>query len=58
MGKERVSNPNGTLWLQGDAKFGKKLLEKFGWSEGKGLGKKEDGDVSFIKVRKNYENTG
>lgn len=31
-------------------KFGQKLLEKFGWSKGKGLGANEDGKVDHVKV--------
>ena len=41
-----------------DSKFGQKLLEKFGWSEGKGLGAKEDGISNHIKVDYKFGNKG
>ncbi|KAK3102009.1 hypothetical protein FSP39_008082 [Pinctada imbricata] len=31
-------------------KFGQKLMEKFGWTKGKGLGANEDGKVDHVKV--------
>jgi hypothetical protein len=36
----------------GPSAWARKLLERQGWAEGKGLGKKEDGMVSHIKVAK------
>lgn len=35
-------------------KIGQKLMEKMGWSRGKGLGKNEDGIVENLKV--SYKN--
>lgn len=35
-------------------KYGQKLMEKMGWSSGKGLGAKEDGVTEHIKV--SYKN--
>ena len=32
-------------------KFGFKMMEKMGWSQGKGLGAKEDGVQEHVKVR-------
>lgn len=38
--------------------FARKQLEKYGWSEGKGLGKKEDGIVTAIKPKLKFDNSG
>merc|ERR1711971_1028351 len=44
-------NPRGNLWAQDESKVGQKLMEKMGWSKGKGLGAKEQGDVDHITVK-------
>ena len=38
--------------------FGKKMLQKMGWSEGKGLGKSEQGVTSHVRVKKREEAVG
>ena len=38
------------LCVADDNKFGQKLMEKFGWAKGKGLGAKEDGKIDHVKV--------
>ena len=38
--------------------FGKKMLQKMGWSEGKGLGKSEQGVTSHVRVKKREEAAG
>jgi hypothetical protein len=38
--------------------FGRRMLAKFGWQEGKGLGKKEDGMQSHIVVKQRSEYLG
>jgi len=34
------------------------MLEKMGWSEGKGLGKHEDGRIKHVKVALRADNVG
>ena len=43
----KLNEVAGTGGLSG---FGKKFMEKFGWKEGQGLGKNEDGMVEHVKV--------
>uniref|UniRef100_T1J1J8 G-patch domain-containing protein n=1 Tax=Strigamia maritima TaxID=126957 RepID=T1J1J8_STRMM len=44
------SNPCGNIWSKDDSKYGQRLLEKMGWSKGKGLGKNEDGNTDHVKT--------
>ena len=37
-------------FLSDENKFGQKLLEKMGWSQGQGLGKDLDGRTEHVKV--------
>lgn len=46
------------FFLVDDSKFGQKMLEKFGWSKGKGLGAKEDGHVDHVKVSLKNDSLG
>ena len=39
-------------------KFGKKMLEKMGWSDGKGLGADLSGETSHVKVNKRAVHLG
>lgn len=48
--QESVSAPTST--------FARKQLEKMGWTEGTGLGKKRDGITSHIRVKKRQELSG
>ena len=38
----------GNMWSNDEDKFGQKLMEKMGWSQGKGLGANEDGRVQVL----------
>ncbi|KAM6366759.1 LOW QUALITY PROTEIN: PIN2/TERF1-interacting telomerase inhibitor 1 [Alca torda] len=44
-------DPRNSAWSKDESKFGQKMLEKMGWSKGKGLGAQEQGNTEHIKVR-------
>ena len=50
------------IWLKiyfsvsDDSKFGKKLLEKMGWAEGKGLGATNQGIIDPITLKSKDDN--
>ncbi|XP_053344513.1 PIN2/TERF1-interacting telomerase inhibitor 1 [Clarias gariepinus] len=44
-------DPRNSAWSNDDSKFGQKMLERMGWSKGKGLGKSEQGATEHIKVK-------
>ncbi|ESP04694.1 hypothetical protein LOTGIDRAFT_68637, partial [Lottia gigantea] len=57
--KQKYSiNPRGTHWSNDDSKFGQKLMEKYGWSKGKGLGANEDGRVENVGIKMKSDNKG
>ncbi|KAG5446368.1 PIN2/TERF1-interacting telomerase inhibitor 1, variant 2 [Clonorchis sinensis] len=43
------TNPNGSLWVNDTAGFGRQMLERLGWTPGSGLGKREDGIPKPLK---------
>ncbi|CAH8555162.1 unnamed protein product [Schistosoma rodhaini] len=43
------TDPNGNLWATNLNNFGRKMLEKYGWAPGKGLGKNSNGIKAPIK---------
>ncbi|KAJ3651995.1 hypothetical protein Zmor_017997 [Zophobas morio] len=43
-------NPRGKAWSEDSSKFGQKMLEKMGWSKGKGLGPRENGICEHVKI--------
>uniref|UniRef100_A0A667X204 G-patch domain-containing protein n=1 Tax=Myripristis murdjan TaxID=586833 RepID=A0A667X204_9TELE len=51
-------DPRNTAWTNDDSKFGQKMLERMGWSKGKGLGKGEQGSTEHIKVKVKNNNLG
>ncbi|KAG8235068.1 hypothetical protein J437_LFUL015310 [Ladona fulva] len=44
-------NPRGKFWSDDKNKFGQRMLEKMGWSEGKGLGASGQGATSHVAVK-------
>ncbi|KAJ2802586.1 hypothetical protein H4R20_003224 [Coemansia guatemalensis] len=51
-------DPRNLGWSQDKNRFGFKMLEKMGWSEGKGLGAKEDGLKEHVKIKLKTNNHG
>lgn len=51
-------DPRNTAWVNDNSKFGQKMLEKMGWSSGKGLGANEQGSTNHIKVNVKNNNLG
>ncbi|XP_030560022.1 PIN2/TERF1-interacting telomerase inhibitor 1 isoform X1 [Drosophila novamexicana] len=43
--------PRGKALYEDDTRFGTKMLEKMGWSKGRGLGANLDGSQEFVRVR-------
>lgn len=43
-------NPRGKEWSEDSNKFGQKMLEKMGWTNGKGLGVNEQGITEHVRV--------
>ncbi|KAL8185030.1 UNVERIFIED_CONTAM: PIN2/TERF1-interacting telomerase inhibitor 1 [Gekko kuhli] len=51
-------DPQNSTWSKDESKFGQKMLEKMGWSKGKGLGAQEQGKTEHIRVRVKNNNLG
>ncbi|XP_028997215.1 PIN2/TERF1-interacting telomerase inhibitor 1 isoform X2 [Betta splendens] len=51
-------DPRNSAWSNDDSKFGQKMLERMGWSKGKGLGRSEQGSTDHIKVKVKNDNYG
>ncbi|XP_077442971.1 PIN2/TERF1-interacting telomerase inhibitor 1 [Stigmatopora argus] len=51
-------DPRNSAWSNDESKFGQKMLERMGWSKGKGLGRSEQGEVNPIKVKVKNDHYG
>ncbi|KAK2718491.1 hypothetical protein QYM36_005725, partial [Artemia franciscana] len=51
-------NPRGKLWMNDEKKFGQKLMERMGWTKGKGLGKDQQGGLDPIRVMYKQDSKG
>ncbi|XP_057321434.1 G patch domain-containing protein 4 [Microplitis mediator] len=51
-------NPRGKQWSDDSSKFGQKMLEKMGWTQGKGLGANEQGVTDHIRVKYKDDQAG
>ncbi|XP_069579625.1 PIN2/TERF1-interacting telomerase inhibitor 1 [Brachyistius frenatus] len=51
-------DPRNSTWSKDESKFGQKMLERMGWSKGKGLGRTEQGSTDHIKVKLKNDNYG
>ncbi|KAF9436811.1 PIN2/TERF1-interacting telomerase inhibitor 1 [Entomortierella beljakovae] len=57
--KQRLApDPRNLHWANDTNKFGFKMMEKMGWSQGKGLGANEDGVQEHVKVRLKEDKIG
>ena len=48
----------GISYKKFNSTFGAKILEKFGWKEGEGLGKEKNGITEAIQIKRREENMG
>ena len=48
----------GISYKKFNSAFGAKILEKFGWKEGEGLGKAKNGITEAIQIKRREENMG
>ncbi|XP_076755220.1 uncharacterized protein LOC143426000 [Xylocopa sonorina] len=51
-------NPRGKQWSDDSNKFGQKMLEKMGWTKGKGLGANEQGMTEHVRVSLKDDKSG
>ena len=55
---EVLPDTKNAAWKNDKSRFGYKFLQKFGWSEEKGLGKNETGIVESLQVKKKQDAAG
>ena len=55
---EVLPDTKNATWKNDKTRFGYKFLQKFGWSEEKGLGKNESGITESLQVKKKQDNEG
>jgi Pin2-interacting protein X1 len=53
-----IMSSTGAKWSKDASNFGKQLMKKSGWEEGKGLGKNEDGIVENVKTTRKDNTLG
>ncbi|XP_067880208.1 PIN2/TERF1-interacting telomerase inhibitor 1 [Heterodontus francisci] len=51
-------DPRNNTWSNDNSRFGQKMLEKMGWSKGKGLGAREQGSTENIKIKMKNNTVG
>lgn len=56
--RERLLKSSGVSNRKVESDYAKKLMEKMGWKEGKGLGKKETGDIECVQIRRREDGEG
>ncbi|KAI9140296.1 G-patch domain-containing protein, partial [Paraphysoderma sedebokerense] len=57
--KQRISaDPQNKAWSNDTGKFGFKMLQKMGWTPGKGLGVDQQGSTSHVSVVRKEDNLG
>ncbi|XP_055838056.1 PIN2/TERF1-interacting telomerase inhibitor 1 isoform X2 [Episyrphus balteatus] len=56
--KRYILTPKGKPLFEDNDRFGTKMLEKMGWSKGKGLGKSENGQQDFVRLKFKADDQG
>lgn len=56
--RDRLLQSSGVSNKKVDSDYAKRLMAKMGWTEGKGLGKKETGQTECVQVRRRDDGLG
>jgi len=51
-------DPNNHFWSKDTNRFGYQMMMKMGWKDGKGLGVKEDGITTHVRIKKKNDSKG